>query len=367
MNKLSVRDFPSVSIAIPTYNEAEHIADVLHSFLASDYQNIVEILVVDGGSQDNTVAIVQQLSLKDSRIKAIHNPYKIQATALNIALEQSKGKVFLRADAHCDYAPDYVQQCIVALLDSHAVNVGGAQRFVAKSGIQAGISLASKSFLGSGGAKYRNPHYNGFAETVFLGCFWRERLKEVSGYNPSSTPNEDTELNLRLTAFKPKAIYISSEIEVWYYPRKTWGGLFQQYFRYGKSRYKTAMKHKRSPIRGKLPFICLVTAVSLLLCDLFIAAMDLPLTQILMLVMAIPFIESLRLNWRYRKSFAQVIWRGTAKQPSFGMRWLYCGIATIIMNSAHGIGYGYQLLQQKTSLFSTLFTPRPAKKVLPIE
>ena len=366
MNRVSSQYLkPSISIAIPTYNEAEHIASVLRSFLASDYDNIVEILVADGGSQDDTRAIVEQLSLEDRRIKLIHNPYKIQATALNLALEQSKGEIFLRADAHCDYAPDYVEQCIRALQQSQAINVGGAQRFVATNHVQAGISLASKSFLGSGGAKYRNPEYNGFAETVFLGCFWRKYLADISGYNPSSTPNEDAELNLRLTNLEPKAIYISSQIKAWYYPRKTWGGLFQQYFKYGKSRYQTFRKHpQKSQLRGKLPFIALIILISILVWDLSFIEIDLPLKGLLSAIAAIPFIESLRLNWQYKKSFTREIWRGKLTQkPSFLLRWLQCGIAIFTMNLAHALGYGYQLLNYRCQwLLSFIYTPS-AKKI----
>ena len=362
MNRVSSQYLkPSISIAIPTYNEAEHIASVLRSFLASDYDNIVEILVADGGSQDETREIVKQLSLEDSRIKLIHNPYRIQATALNLALEQSRGEIFLRADAHCDYAPDYVEQCIRALQQSQAINVGGAQRFVAKNNVQAAISLASRSFLGSGGAKYRNPSYNGFAETVFLGCFWRKYLVDIAGYNPSSTPNEDAELNLRLTNLEPKAIYISSQIKAWYYPRKTWAGLFQQYFKYGKSRYQTFRKHpQQSQLRGKLPFIALVALLSVVVWDLSFSEIDLPLRSIFIAIAAIPFIESLRLNWQHKQSFTREIWRGKPTQkPAFFWRWLQCGIAIFTMNFAHAFGYGYQLLEYRVKwLLSFIYTPR---------
>ncbi|MFM5942130.1 MAG: glycosyltransferase family 2 protein, partial [Dolichospermum sp.] len=102
----------------------------------------------------------------------------------------------MRLDAHCEYAPDYLEQSVEALLKSGAMNAGGAQCFVAKNSFQAGVALATKSFLGSGGAKYRNPNYDGYADTVFLGCFWRKDLLEMSGY--SVARNEDAELNLRL-------------------------------------------------------------------------------------------------------------------------------------------------------------------------
>ncbi|MFM6347931.1 MAG: glycosyltransferase, partial [Dolichospermum sp.] len=152
--------------------------------------------VADGGSTDGTQDIVKKISAEDARVKLIHNPLKIQSAALNQILQECSGDIYLRLDAHCEYAPDYLEQSVEALLKSGAMNAGGAQCFVAKNSFQAGVALATKSFLGSGGAKYRNPNYDGYADTVFLGCFWRKDLLEMSGY--SVARNEDAELNLRL-------------------------------------------------------------------------------------------------------------------------------------------------------------------------
>ena len=136
-----MENLPTVSIAIPTYNEAEHIEQIIRNFLQPHHPNVIEILVADGGSDDGTRDIVKNLSLSDSRVKLLHNPLKIQSGGLNVALAASTGDIFLRADAHCDYAPDYVEKCVAALQNSQADNVGGAQRFVAKNTFQAAIAV----------------------------------------------------------------------------------------------------------------------------------------------------------------------------------------------------------------------------------
>ncbi len=61
---------PLVSICIPTFNGARWIRECLTSALAQSYQPI-EILVVDDGSTDGTVELVQ--SLKDERTRVIVN------------------------------------------------------------------------------------------------------------------------------------------------------------------------------------------------------------------------------------------------------------------------------------------------------
>lgn len=63
--------YPTVTVAIPTYNEADHIESVIRGFLQTSYPKLLEILVADGGSQDETQALVKKLSLADSRVKLI--------------------------------------------------------------------------------------------------------------------------------------------------------------------------------------------------------------------------------------------------------------------------------------------------------
>ncbi|AFZ33852.1 glycosyl transferase family 2 [Stanieria cyanosphaera PCC 7437] len=351
-------DLPSVTIAIPAYNEEAYIEKVVQKFLASQYPRLIEIIIADGNSSDRTQEIVKQISLFDSRVKLIINPHKIQSHALNIILQKAKGDIFLRADAHCEYASDYVEKCVKALLETKADNAGGAQRFVAAGAFQAGVALAANSILGNGGAKYRNINYDGYADTVYLGCFWRKallavdnnsNLNEINVFDTSQITNQDAELNQKLLSKNPEAIYVSSDIKVWYYPRKTWKSLWIQYFKYGRGRYLTSVKHpEQMQLRGKLPFLFILTLILLLLLDLAFSDLNLHIREIILAGLLIPLIESLRVNWKLKERFATEIWRGKSEQiPSLLVRWFYTGIVILTMPLAHFFGYGYQLFKNK--------------------
>lgn len=345
---MSVSTEPSVSIIIPAYNEEENIEAVVGGFLASGYPNILEILVVDGNSTDKTAAKVAELSSLYSRVRLLHNPFRIQSAALNIGLDACQGDVFLRADAHCRYAPDYVEKCVNTLLTTKAINVGGAQRFVAEEKFQAGVALAANSLLGNGGAKYRNPQYDGYVDTVFLGCMWKNTLMNVRGYSNQIT-NEDAELNQRLLEKDAEAIYVSSDIKVWYYPRRTWISLYVQYFKYGRGRFLTTTKHTKNPqIRGKLPFLFITCTVVFLGLDLFLPTIHLHMERLVILGVIAVLAESLRVNLKLNGNFLKEVWRGNEKSPpSLFERWLSCAIVIMTLPVAHFSGYGYQLFRHK--------------------
>jgi succinoglycan biosynthesis protein ExoA len=373
MNSLQI---PSVSIIIPTLNEENYIRSTISSFTTSAYPNIENIYIVDGGSIDLTIEIVSSLSRQDSRIKLLENPHKYQSHGINLALKYIESDILLRADAHAEYAKNYVEKCVETLLHNRALNVGGSTRFVAKGNFQAGVALAAYSILGNGGAKHRNVEYTGYGDTVFPGCFWKLALKNVDGYDTNMLVNEDAELNIRLSksnfdynsipcyqnrhfpnleSLDPNdrsAVYINNEIKVYYFPRDTWYSLVQQYFKYGTGRYITAHKHSDKPqLRGKLPFILISILLLLSILDILTPNLNIPSHELLALCVGICLAESMRVNLQFIDTFEDIIWRGKKDLlPSFICRYFYSTIALITMPTAHFTGYCYQLFKDKLAI-----------------
>ncbi|WP_428235439.1 glycosyltransferase family 2 protein [Gracilimonas sp.] len=344
--KDTISSTPSVTVGIPVLNEEEHIERVVNGFLDTEYPNLAEILVADGGSTDNTRQIVEELSSKDERVKLIDNPEKFQSFALNRMIEKAKGEVFLRADGHCLYQEDYLKKNIDVFLETGAKNVGGAQRYVANNVVQAGTALAVKSFLGNGGAKYMDETYEGFADTVFLGCFWTKDLREIGGFNTKNITNQDSELNLRLIENFGKSVYVSPEIKSWYYPRDSFLKLFKQYFRYGRGRFLTKVLHpKSSPIRGLTPFLFICSLFTYLLTDI-ITTQNLYFPQIAVALAVILVAESFRVVIKNRKSFNKENWTGDSKSPGILSLWLHTAFSVVVMQIGHFSGFLYQLVRK---------------------
>lgn len=339
-------DKPTVTIAIPVLNEEKYIEDVLNSFLNSTYSNIIEILIADGGSIDKTVNLVTELSRKDSRIKLIDNPEKYQSYALNKMINNAKGEIFLRADSHCRYASDYVEQCVKCILRTGAANVGGAQNYKAETLIQSGIAIAVKNFFGNGGAKYMDESFEGYADTVFLGCFRTNDLREIGGFSEVNRTNEDAELNLRLKKELKGKIYVSPLINSWYYPRKSFTKLFTQYFRYGRGRYITNKKHDGDiPYRSKAPFIFLSFMVLFGLMD-FVLEQDFGFIYVSSAILILVFFESVRFSYEKKDYLKQEVWTPENTQtPPILILAIMCFLSLLIMNIAHFFGYGWQALK----------------------
>ena len=79
-----------VSVIVPVYNVEKYLPECLDSILASTYSNL-EIILVDDGSPDNSPQICDEYTLKDSRIKVIHQENQGLVAARNIGLASATG------------------------------------------------------------------------------------------------------------------------------------------------------------------------------------------------------------------------------------------------------------------------------------
>src|SRR6185295_15203233 len=83
-------------------------------------------------------------------------------------------------------------------------------------------------------------------------------------YDPGAITNEDAELNQRILAAGGR-IYLSRDIVVHYSPRNSFRSLARQYFRYGRGRARTALRHlSLLNARGVVPFAFLFVTAALL-------------------------------------------------------------------------------------------------------
>jgi glycosyltransferase involved in cell wall biosynthesis/SAM-dependent methyltransferase len=240
-----MHDTPSlVSVIVPCRNEEDHIEDCVESILAQELPpESFEIIVADGMSDDRTRDILKQLAAAEPRLHIVDNPGQIVSTGLNAAIEAAQGSVIVRMDAHTEYAPDYLRQCLAVFEETGAENVGGPARTTSTGYVQAAICAAYHSPFAVGGARFHDEEYEGYVDTVTYGCWPREVFDRIGRFDENLVRNQDDEFNLRLTRAGGR-IWQSPRIKSWYRPRASLRALFSQYMQYGYWKVPVIQKHR---------------------------------------------------------------------------------------------------------------------------
>jgi len=106
---------PEVLVVIPTLNERSHIGALLQQRLAELDAISGHLVVADGGSTDGTIEIAKDIAHRDRRVTVLHNPWRIQSAAMNLAVERfGDGCEFvIRIDAHGGYPADYCDRLVL--------------------------------------------------------------------------------------------------------------------------------------------------------------------------------------------------------------------------------------------------------------
>jgi len=259
---------PFVSIIMPIRNEAGFIERAIRSILENDYPpDKMEILVVDGMSNDGTREIVERLREQDSRVSLYNNEQKIVPTAMNIGIANTKGRVIIRVDGHVVVAEDFIKES-VRQLQNHpeAWCVGGSIETVSSTYIGKAIASAMSTPISVGNAMFRLGNYEGFVDTIAFGAYWRWVFDKIGLFDEELVRNQDDEFNLRIILAGGK-IWMSKSIRSTYFSRGSLSKLWKQYFQYGFWRIRTLQKHYRPgavrrfvPLLFVLSFIILISA-----------------------------------------------------------------------------------------------------------
>lgn len=224
----------SVSIVIPCRNERGFIGNCLDSILANDYpKDALEILVVDGMSDDGTREVVASYSRRNDFIRLIDNPRRITPCALNIGIAAARGEIVMRMDAHATYSREYISRCADALERYAADEVGGVWSVLPRDNrlISKAVAKALSHPFGAGGGpiKGNGPSEPKWVDAVALFCCRRETLLRVGPINERLTRNQDMDFNNRLRRAGGKILMVPGVVAS-YYPRSELPFFFKHSF-----------------------------------------------------------------------------------------------------------------------------------------
>lgn len=181
---------PTVSIVLPCYNGAGHLAQSIDSVIAQTFTDW-ELIIVNDCSKDNSLEIMQRYAEKDSRIKVVNNDVNLKLPAsLNRGFSFAKGK-YLTWTSHDNRMGETMLEEFVHYLDEHP-EIGLVTANYAAFSLSTGQQLYEVSMDDPQG---RLPHHN---TVCYAFMYRREVLETVGGYDETLFLIEDYEYWVRI-------------------------------------------------------------------------------------------------------------------------------------------------------------------------
>lgn len=115
-----------VSVIIPVYNAERYVEETVRSVLASTYKDI-EVVCIDDGSTDGSLAILHQLAEADPRVQVLTQPNAGVCRARNAAIAASHGEFILPVDADNLLLPSFIEQAVKVMRSDPKVKVVAPQ------------------------------------------------------------------------------------------------------------------------------------------------------------------------------------------------------------------------------------------------
>lgn len=119
-----------LSVVMPAYNEEKTIAEVIRRVL--EIPHLLELIVVDDCSTDNTPTIVKEIAVRNTSIQYIRQPQNGGKTAaLKVGFALTRGEIVIIQDADLELNPSEISNVIAPILDGRA-SVSYGSRFLIK-------------------------------------------------------------------------------------------------------------------------------------------------------------------------------------------------------------------------------------------
>jgi succinoglycan biosynthesis protein ExoA len=249
-----------VSVILATFNEAPNIERCIASVLdqeAADFD--LEILVIDGNSDDGTREILENVAALDSRVRVLVNERRKTPFAFNLGLKAARGKYVCIFGSHTVYKRDYISVCLRELIAQGAGGCGG--RVItrpANNTLQARlVSWTLGHPFGSSRKSFRTQP-EGFVDVVNYPVLLSKALIEVGGYSEELSRNQDNDMNQRLRA-KGYKLFCTWKTQCLYHPKGTIKDLLSYASRNGFWNV-VSLKHNFASMRARhfIPFLFLM-------------------------------------------------------------------------------------------------------------
>ena len=188
-----------VSVIVAVRNERTRLSECLSALIAQDYPvERMEILVVDGRSDDGTRGIIKEFGMRHKHVRLLKNYRRTTASGLNIGIQESLGRIIVRVDGDVAVEPDYITRCVRALDETDADSVAGVVLPKAESTFHRAMLGAMCSAFSWGISSFRRRRPRRFVDRVPCGAYRREVFEKIGLFDDDLKKYHTEEFSCRL-------------------------------------------------------------------------------------------------------------------------------------------------------------------------
>ena len=221
---------PFVSIVIPTLNGASDIPDCIDALQNQDYpKDRFEIIVIDNGSNDDSVRIIEKLDLVFDI-----EPRKGRVFALNRGVRKARGEIIITTDISCIAESNWLRETVQSFSDASVGCVAGEikQRILKRN---FAISYQERhNYMSPMHANNRTPPFLPFSDGA-SSSFRREVFEKIGLFDESFFKGGDVEFCYRMLLFSDYTIAFNEKAIVWEEGEADIRTLLKQRFRMGQA------------------------------------------------------------------------------------------------------------------------------------
>lgn len=194
---------PFISVVIPTFNEELYIYDCLKSLEYQKLEIEYEVIVVDDGSEDGTVAVIRNLSKAcfKTKIKLLMQDHSGPGIARNFGVKQSKGNIIVFVDADMTFDEMFLFNLTKKIISQETIGTDSQEEFLSNAenfwarcwniGRFAKVGNFSKQYLTT---LVPNKYDSGGVYRAIL----KSEFNKVGGFSSCGDYSDDLTLSLKL-------------------------------------------------------------------------------------------------------------------------------------------------------------------------
>lgn len=234
-----------ITIIIPCRNEESNVSNAIQSILENEYpQELIEIIIYDGLSTDNSKSIIESFVHKYPNIQYRENLNKVTPSAFNDGILNSNSEYIQILGSRHVLSKNYIRKAIEILNSSDKiVCVGGGVDLSHQTEKGKTIAKVMNSKFGVGFGNIHSLKKSSFTDTAGAPVFKSWIFSKVGLFDENLIRNQDDEMSYRISKAGFK-IFTSLDIQSKYFVRNNFSNLYKQYSQYGYWKVYVNKKNK---------------------------------------------------------------------------------------------------------------------------